>query len=90
MKTQKNKKISARKFDQLFDDGGDISPYLDLKATRWVEPKIQRFNLEVPQWVLQALDSAATRRGIARQALVKGWLVECLDREGDKLVKKAA
>lgn len=87
---KKPKKLTAKQFDKLFDDGGDILPHLDLKSARLVKPAIRRMNVDLPAWALSALNNAATRRGIPRQALVKSWLVECLEREGDKLVKKAA
>jgi hypothetical protein len=86
--SQQQKRIKAEDFDKLFDEGADITPYLDLKSVRLVEPQIQRVNVDLPDWVVSALDNAATRRGIARQALVKHWLVERLDEESEKLVKK--
>jgi predicted DNA binding CopG/RHH family protein len=40
---------------------------------------IKRINLDIPEWVIQSLDQESSRRGIARQALIKIWLVEKLD-----------
>ncbi len=34
MKKTKAKKISVEKFDQLFDEGKDITPYLDMSSIR--------------------------------------------------------
>ena len=36
-------------------------------------------NVELPLWTIKALDKEATRRGVARQALMKMWLVDRLD-----------
>lgn len=80
-------KIKASTLDQIFDEGDDILQYADVHAARLVKPKIQRINVDLPQWVVAALDNASTRRGIARQALVKTWLVECLESESQRLVK---
>ncbi len=88
MNKRKRQEITAEELDRLFDEGGDISPYLDLASARRVQPKIRRFNVDLPAWAVSALDNAATRRGIARQALVKNWLIERLDKESERLVKK--
>ena len=53
-------------------------------------PTVHRFNVDLPLWAVSALDNAATRRGIPRQALVKTWLVERLDRESKNLIGKKA
>jgi hypothetical protein len=50
--------------------------------------QIRRFNVDLPEWAVSALDNAATRRGIPRQALVKTWLVDRLEEESERLVKK--
>ncbi len=87
---ERKKKITAKQFDKIFDEGKEsILPYVDVKSAKLVKPKIQRFNVDLPEWAVSALDNAATRRGVARQALVKDWLVERLDSEGKKLVKAA-
>lgn len=39
----------------------------------------KRLVLDLPVWAIRALDVEATRRGIARQALIKNWLVDRLD-----------
>ena len=36
-------------------------------------------NIDLPSWAIQALDQEATRRGVARRALIKMWLVDRLD-----------
>lgn len=39
----------------------------------------KRVNLDLPPWLLKAIDEEATRRGIARQALIKHWLTDRVD-----------
>ena len=75
--------ITAEEFDRKFDDGEDISAYVDWsKAFRMV-------NVSIPIWAIKELDKEATRRGIPRQSLIKHWLVERLDSERGNLAKKA-
>jgi hypothetical protein len=83
----RDKTINARDFDKLFNEGGDIMPYLDVSRTRLLQPLVRRVNVDFPERVVTALDNAAARRGVARQALIKDWLVERLDAESERLVK---
>jgi CopG antitoxin of type II toxin-antitoxin system len=72
--------MKATEFDERFDDGEDISEFLDLnKATRpGHEPK--RVNVDFPAWMVEALDREAQRIGVTRQSLIKFWLAESLER----------
>ena len=56
-----------------FEDGRDLSKHFDFEAGTKV------VNIELPIWAIKALDKEATRRGVARQALMKMWLVDRLD-----------
>jgi hypothetical protein len=67
------KKISAEEFDRKFDEGEDISEYIDKKNT------VFRINIDIPIWTVKELDAEADRRGITRQSLIKTWLVDLLD-----------
>ena len=40
----------------------------------------KRVNVDFPQWMVARLDAEAKRRGVTRQALIKMWLAEKLDR----------
>ena len=68
------KTIKADDFDKLFDEGGDISPYLDLRSARVVEPQIQRVNVDLPEWVTSA-----------RQCGYSSW--HCSPGIGEKLAR---
>jgi hypothetical protein len=75
------KTISAEEFDRLFDEGSDeIDKYIDWKSFRrpGLEPK--RVNVDFPQWMVIQLDREAKRLGITRQALIKTWVADRLDR----------
>ena len=84
--TLKTKSISAEELDRIFDDGEDISEYLDWSTA--VRPNLvnKRVNVDCPTWMVRDLDSEATRIGITRQALIKVWLAERL--EAQKTAKK--
>ena len=79
--TKLKKKITAKEFDAKFDAGESVLEYLDLsKATRPGHVK-NRVNVDMPVWMIQRLDRVAGRNGIARQALIKTWLVDRLKLE---------
>lgn len=73
------KKISAKEFDELFDRGGDVTPYLDLKKAKFQSP-IQRINIDIPQEILQKVDREAERVGVPRTSLLKLWIAQHADR----------
>ena len=50
------------------------------------QPKIKKINLDLPDWLLAQLDLEATRAGVARQPLIKLWLVQKLEEERRKRV----
>ena len=72
-----NNKTSAVPFPLHVDD----LPGHDLLIYRADKPDVRRLNLDMPEWVIQALDKEASRRGITRQALIKTWIVDKLDYE---------
>lgn len=72
MKTKK-KLIKAEEFDKKFERGEDIIEYLDLSKS------VKRVNVDFPVWSLTQLDKEADRLGVARQALIKIWIIEKLD-----------
>lgn len=41
---------------------------------------VKRVNVDFPAWSIGELDKEAERLGIARQALIKLWIIEKLDR----------
>ncbi len=74
------KKISAKEFDAKFDAGEDISAYVDSSKTRRPGRETRRVKVDFPGWVVEALDREAQRLGVTRQALVKLWIAERIDR----------
>jgi CopG antitoxin of type II toxin-antitoxin system len=73
------KTISAEEFDRRFDDGEDMSDYLDWSKARHPGLESKRVNLDMPQHMVAKLDSHARKRGVTRQALIKMWLADRLE-----------
>lgn len=72
--------MKAEDFDRKFDDGEDVSGSLDLEAARRPGHERKRVDIEFPQWMLDRLDREASRLGVTRQAVIKLWLSERLER----------
>lgn len=68
--------MKAKDLEKLFDQGQDITKYLDLsKAVRPGE-QTQRVNVDFPVWMIQVLDKEAKRLGVPRQSVIKFWIAE--------------
>ena len=78
MKSSK-KNIPAEKFDRVFEQGGDLTPYLDLASAKARHPT-HRINVDVPRDLLEKVDQEAARIGVPRTSLIKIWIAEKLDR----------
>ena len=70
--------MKADRFDELFDDGGDISHLLDLSSAHRPNQEQKRVNVDFPVWMVNQLDSEARRVGVTRQSIIKVWLAERL------------
>ena len=67
---------TAENLEERFDNGEDVMDYFTVP--------IQRINLDLPVWAIKEIDQEATRRGVARQALIRMWLTDRLDVLKDK------
>jgi len=76
----KRRFMKARQFDEKFDAGEDVSGEIDWEKARRPNLALKRVNVDFPAWVIEALDREARRLGVTRQALVKLWIAERLDR----------
>ena len=73
--------MKASDFDKAFDSGEDISGSLDLSKARRPGLEQKRVNVDFPAWMVTSLDREADRLGVTRQALIKLWLADKLDRQ---------
>ena len=79
MKTKTKRKrtlkpITGEELDRMFDEGKDITPYLDMSTAVFVRPKIRRVNVDFPDWMVKRLDEEAVKMNVSRQAIIKMWL----------------
>ncbi len=70
--------MKAREFDKKFDEGNNVSKYLDLTKARRLEQDQKRVNVDFPIWMIHSLDKEAKRLGVPRQSVIKVWLAERL------------
>ena len=75
----KKKSIKAEEFDKRFDNGDDVSEFLDVSKTRRPGREQKRVNVDFPVWMIQSLDEEAKRLGVTRQSIIKIWIAERLE-----------
>jgi len=91
MRKEVMKKITAEEFDKKFDDGEDISEYLDLstairlKDMKKLKIETKKVNVDFPEWVVESLDKEAKKIGVTRQSIIKVWIAERLKEEAEHL-----
>ena len=74
---KKNKAtITAEELDCRFDDGEDISGFLDWDKARRPGLEPRRVNVDLPGWMIAELDKQASLIGVTRQSIIKVWLSE--------------
>ncbi|MBI4056391.1 MAG: CopG family transcriptional regulator [Elusimicrobia bacterium] len=62
--------MTAKEFDFKFEQGKDITPYLNFKEATVVK----RVNVDFPIWMVELLDREALKLNISRQAVIKMWI----------------
>ena len=70
--------ITTEQFDEMFDNGEDISAYVDWSKVRRPNQEARRVNVDFPAWMVRDLDKEAGRLGVTRQSLIKMWIAEKL------------
>ncbi len=71
--------MKAEELDRKFDDGEDVLEYFDLSTVSRPGLETKRVNVDLPQWMVDALDREAQRLGVHRQAIIKFWIAERLN-----------
>ncbi|PVE08042.1 type II toxin-antitoxin system BrnA family antitoxin [Limnohabitans sp. Rim28] len=71
--------MKAKKFEQQFDEGDDITTSLDLSKAKRVLQEQKRVNVDFPTWMIDSLDREASKLGVTRQSVIKIWLAERLE-----------
>ncbi len=73
--------MKAEEFDRRFDEGEDITAYLDLSSARRPGQEPRRVNVDFPAWMVESLDREARHLGVSRQSVIKVWVAERLERK---------
>jgi hypothetical protein len=77
--------MKAKKFDQQFDGGIDLTASLNLSKARRVLQVQRRVNVDFPTWMIDSLDREASKLGVTRQSVIKVWLAERLEATSSSL-----
>ena len=72
--------MKAEELDKKFDTGEDITDYLDLSEATRPGQEQKRVNVYFPIWMIHRLDKEAKRLGVARQAIIKIWIDDKLEK----------
>ncbi len=72
------RRINVKSFDEAFDQGKDVTPYMDLHTAKLRQPT-QRINVNIPKGLLDQVDQEASRVGVPRTSLIKIWIAERLE-----------
>ena len=70
--------MKAEELDEKFDNGEDISAYVDWSKARRPNLEARRVNVDFPAWMVERLDREAGRLGVTRQSVIKMWIAERL------------
>jgi hypothetical protein len=80
--------MKARDIEKKFDDGKDISEYLEMSKAKRPCKEYKRVNVDFPLWMIYLLDKEARRLGVPRQSIIKVWVAERLDKTSSTQAKK--
>ena len=68
--------MKAKDFDKSFDEGEDITKFLNLAKARRLKLEQKRVNVDFPLWMIYSLDKEAKRLGVTRQSIIKVLVAE--------------
>ena len=87
---KKQSTMTAKEFERRFDEGEDITPYIDKATIRRPGLEARRVNVDFPEWVISTLDAQSKRIGVSRQSLIKLWISERIQQEEQSRAMLAA
>jgi CopG antitoxin of type II toxin-antitoxin system len=70
--------MKANEFDQKFDDGEDITQYLDLSQAKRSRSAQTTVKIDLPIWIVESIDREANRLGVTPQSIIQTSLTEHL------------
>jgi hypothetical protein len=81
---KKKPTITAEEFDRRFDEGEDITPFIDKSSLRRPGLEARSVNVDFPEWIIEKLDVQSMLIGVSRQSLIKLWISERVQQEQER------
>ena len=79
--------MKASQLDKKFDENQeDILEYFDTSKIKMINEEPKRINIDFPTWMVKSLDREARHIGVSRQAIIKTWIAERLERVSKPMV----
>ncbi len=73
--------MKASEIDKKFDENNeDILQHFDTSKVRMLNEEPRRVNIDFPAWMIHSLDREARHVGVSRQAVIKMWIAERLEK----------
>ena len=73
--------MKASEIDKIFDENQEeVLDYFDTSKIQMINEVPKRVNIDFPSWMVEALDKEAKHIGVSRQAIIKMWLAERLEK----------
>jgi hypothetical protein len=72
--------MKAEELERRFDDGEDVLEFFDLANLKRPGLEKQPVKIDLPQWILEALEKEAQQLGISLQSVIERSLTESLSR----------
>ncbi len=74
----KTETVDAEELDRIFDDGGDMIPYVKINSVRFPGGKdsVRKVNGSIPEWVIEEMENEARHLAVSRSAVMNMWLAE--------------
>ena len=72
--------MKAEELDERFDNGEDVLDLFDLATLKRPALETQSVSVNLPQWMISALDRESVRLDIDRQSIIKFWIAERLEK----------
>lgn len=76
--------LDAAEIDRLFDEGVDMTPYIDESSIEHPNLAVRKVNCALPNWVIQEAEIEARRLAVSRSAVLNMWLAEEADRNRER------
>jgi hypothetical protein len=72
--------MKAEELERRFDDGEDVLEFFDLANLKRPGLEKKAVKIDLPQWILEALEKEAQQLGISLQSVIERSLTESLSR----------